>query len=301
MAVKTIKVADANEAFEVLSKFAIPDDSIVFRGHSKESWRLESTLARHVRGKLTKLSIQWMSNTLDHFFACLASIGKLPARPMSARTKLEYARHYGVPSPLIDFTRSPYMALWMAFNGVRPWDNGNAVIYVLDVNGLGILWQKYTGGGGDAFDEFRWSERAEQFTHGYPIGILRFLEFPSSWNIRMLRQLGVFIYDSLEYGKISRTWKNLLKKELTRRDLTVPQPSRFTKSSFQRLRPLKFTAAACSGLRSAHDCRPRRTFLHLSYSCATPFGPAILVTQDPTRTLLHCSEFAPWSSSINRD
>jgi hypothetical protein len=41
---------------------------------------------------------------------------------------------------------------------------------------------------------------------------------------------------------------------------------------------------ACGGLRSAPDCRPRRTFLHLSYSCATPFGPAILVTQDPSRT-----------------
>jgi hypothetical protein len=25
-------------------------------------------------------------------------------------------------------------------------------------------------------------------------------------------------------------------------------------------------------------------FLHLSYSCATPFGPALLVTQDPIRT-----------------
>src|SRR5260221_10206009 len=33
------------------------------------------------------------------------------------------------------------------------------------------------------------------------------------------------------------------------------------------------------------DCRPRRTFLHLSYSCASPFGPAILVTHDPDRTL----------------
>src|SRR5436305_2048384 len=41
---------------------------------------------------------------------------------------------------------------------------------------------------------------------------------------------------------------------------------------------------ACSGLRQEPDCRPRRTFLHLSYSYATPFGPAILVTQDPNQT-----------------
>src|SRR5262245_23197774 len=49
----------------------------------------------------------------------------------------------------------------------------------------------------------------------------------------------------------------------------------------QRSPPSLLTTAACGGLRSAPDCRPRRTSLHLSYSCAPPFGPAILVTQDP--------------------
>src|SRR3984893_11153946 len=41
--------------------------------------------------------------------------------------------------------------------------------------------------------------------------------------------------------------------------------------------------AACSGLGSAPDCRTRRALLHLSYSCASPFGPATLVTHDPKR------------------
>src|ERR1700740_2057453 len=58
----------------------------------------------------------------------------------------------------------------------------------------------------------------------------------------------------------------------------------------QRSLPLLLTTAACGGLRSAPDCRPRRTYLHLSYSYAAPFGPAILVTQDPTRTLPHRSD-----------
>src|SRR5256885_9413711 len=53
----------------------------------------------------------------------------------------------------------------------------------------------------------------------------------------------------------------------------------------QRSPPLLLTTAACGGLRSTPDCRPRRTYLHLSYSYAAPFGPAILVTQDPIRTL----------------
>jgi hypothetical protein len=41
------------------------------------------------------------------------------------------------------------------------------------------------------------------------------------------------------------------------------------------------TRAACGGLRSTPDYRPRRAILHLSYSYASPCGPALLVTQDP--------------------
>jgi hypothetical protein len=207
VAIETIKVSDAAEAARVLIGLALPNDSVVFRGHSCETWRLESTLARQRPGMSTELSIKFMHETLDHFYSCLASVGKLPSHylEMSARTELEYARHYGVPSPLIDFTRSPYVALWMAFDGVRPRDDkgelveGNAAAYALDVNNLAILWQKHTRRGGNAFEELRW-ERGEQFASGYPVGELKYLEFPSSWNTRMLRQLGVFIYDSLQYG-----------------------------------------------------------------------------------------------------
>ena len=60
----------------------------------------------------------------------------------------------------------------------------------------------------------------------------------------------------------------------------------------QRSPPSLLTTAACRGLRSTPDCRPRRTFLHLSYSCATPCGPALLVTQDPSATLaVHCGKW----------
>src|ERR1700732_1978870 len=47
----------------------------------------------------------------------------------------------------------------------------------------------------------------------------------------------------------------------------------------QRSPPSLLTTAACGGLRSTPHCRPRRAFLHLSYSYAAPCGPALLVTQ----------------------
>ena len=52
----------------------------------------------------------------------------------------------------------------------------------------------------------------------------------------------------------------------------------------QRSPPSLLTTAACGGLRSTPDCRPRRTYLHLSYSYAPPCGPALLVTQCQNRS-----------------
>ncbi len=54
----------------------------------------------------------------------------------------------------------------------------------------------------------------------------------------------------------------------------------------QRSPPWLLTTAACGGLRSTIDCRPRRALLHVSYSCVPPCGPAILVTQNPSATLV---------------
>src|ERR1035437_2967649 len=51
----------------------------------------------------------------------------------------------------------------------------------------------------------------------------------------------------------------------------------------QRSPPSLLTTAACGGLRPEPDCRSRRALLHLSYSCAPPFGPAMLVTHGESR------------------
>ena len=53
----------------------------------------------------------------------------------------------------------------------------------------------------------------------------------------------------------------------------------------QRSPPSLFTTAVCGGLGSVPDDRTRRALLHLSYSCISPFGPAIFVTHDPQETL----------------
>src|SRR5271167_3755788 len=86
---------------------------------------------------------------------------------------------------------------------------------------------------------------------------------PRFWH-RLIR-FRHFCSGSLALASLNRTCRNLVP--------TFPQRSP----------PWLLTTAACGGLRSTPDCRPRRTYLHLSYSYASPCGPALLVTQDPLR------------------
>ena len=39
----------------------------------------------------------------------------------------------------------------------------------------------------------------EPFVNGYEVGIVKYFDMPASWNRRMQRQHGVFLYDTLNY------------------------------------------------------------------------------------------------------
>ena len=63
-------------------------------------------------------------------------------------------------------------------------------------------------------------------------------------------------------------------------------PARIIVPAFpQRSPPRLLTAAACGGLGSAPDCRTRRAFLHLRYSCVKPCGPAFTRDTRPNSDL----------------
>jgi hypothetical protein len=189
---------------------------MLFRGHRDATWPIESTLNRH-RAYLSSPTLGHdVDEMISHFIVRLKSIGVTP--PISShdrRARLEYARHYGVPSPLIDFSVSPYVALFFAFDKVRPYDakeQDRAAICCLNINELALLWARNLARrplDGEIDAKTLYEENLKflgpdaPFGDGYPVGILKYFNLPASWNRRMLRQLGVFLYDTLDY-KLAR-------------------------------------------------------------------------------------------------
>jgi hypothetical protein len=246
MAIQEIHPKDIIEGMKVLENFTYQHANIIFRGHREVSWRLSSTLSRFKRNPFQIPSdLSTMDEMLHQFVANLQSIGALPVGDLSRRGRLEYARHYGVPSPLIDFTFSPYVALFFACSGIEDlwnqWDSitGVVVLYALDLARLAVAEASRNG----TYEQkrFQWVMRQddrtfdEMFKEGYPEDVRKFFRFPASWNTRMQRQLGCFLYDGVDYRRMQthdlEEWiESLLEPEFK----SDPEGSALTKIYFRR-------------------------------------------------------------------
>jgi hypothetical protein len=199
----------ADEAFNFLADLAESDTDYLFRGHSKSEYRLCTTLSR-----FTSIPHEDWSSGIDEILQSFrAGLVKLGLNPIDTNSRLdwmEYARHHGAPTPCIDFSYSPYVALFFAFNYVRkkypkPEKPEYSVVYVLDIIQIGTIWAKIAAVEGSEtndfdslYQRFRFP-KGELFKHGFPAGVLQLIPYPGKYNNRMQRQFGALVYDTLNY------------------------------------------------------------------------------------------------------
>ena len=130
--IKVVNISDSEHLIRSINQLP---NNYIYRGHADSSWKLESTLERTIGDNW---SSELASKFEDHYLKLFRSKYHIyngnEHEPKSKLAWLSVMQHYGAPTRLVDFTESPYVALFFALEAYNPLLKNDLAIYAIDYN-----------------------------------------------------------------------------------------------------------------------------------------------------------------------
>jgi hypothetical protein len=106
-------------------------DTYIFRGHRDSEWPLVSTLDRQFAHLDVLQRTMKLERLLDEFAAELSGIEGREVIEDSERLEL-IGRHHGLPTTVLDWSKSPYVAAYFALESEQPPPSGLVTVFCFD-------------------------------------------------------------------------------------------------------------------------------------------------------------------------
>jgi FRG domain len=112
----TLKARADVRSWEDFKKFVLTLEPyrFAFRGHGKNTWRLRTSFHRSGRASLIKFQTQDVPALHRHLSGLTTHRFNL-GDPLDYAAFLNLAQHHGYPTPILDWTQSPFVAAYFGF------------------------------------------------------------------------------------------------------------------------------------------------------------------------------------------
>lgn len=194
--IKEIYISCISSLIEKLNEFP---NSFIYRGHANADWALQSSLERIIGEKWSSDEARRFEDfSLAQFQSKFHLYDHENVQPESKLAWLSIMQHYGVPTRLLDFTESPYVALYFALESYNPHAHSDFAIFALDYSEIMECSIGHISSKDSAFNETRVSIFARQdvifenIVDRFSYDIAWIAE-PKQLNARLDRQAGSFL------------------------------------------------------------------------------------------------------------
>lgn len=223
----------------------------VYRGHANADWKLESSLERVIGRAWTGANANKFEEfSLAEFQSKFHLYDHENIQPASKLAWLSIMQHYGVPTRLLDFTASPYVALYFALEAYNPQLHWDFAVYAFDYAAILEKSIQYIATKDAAFKETRrtiYQKQDEIFDSivdrfSYDIA---WVAEPRLLNARLDRQAGSFLLSGNRELRIEAVLASAIYGEVEMTKYRMP--SALYEGIFALLRKMNITSKSLYG------------------------------------------------------
>lgn len=151
------------ETEALLKQFNSLPNNFIYRGHANAKWPLQSSLERLIESQWSQGKARHFEDfSLEAFQAKFHLYDRANITPDSKLAWLSVMQHYGVPTRLVDFTNSPYVALYFALEAYQPSTLADLAVFALDYTAVMEASIRHIKVQDPSFEETRSSIYAKQ-------------------------------------------------------------------------------------------------------------------------------------------
>jgi hypothetical protein len=194
-----MREVNINSVEELLKALNELPNHFIYRGHASADWRLASSLERVIGSSWSaEAAMKFEDRSLKLFSSKFHLYDRENIAPGSKLAWLSIMQHYGVPTRLVDFTESPYVALYFALEAYNPQSKSDFAVFAIDYTAIMQKSIEYISTKDIAFRETRETVHRKQdeifdtIVDRFAYDIAWIAE-PKQFNARLDRQAGSFL------------------------------------------------------------------------------------------------------------